>query len=68
MRALGRIVLGPGVIAHNGSAVTCNFPFRIYGVPGGSATYGIAVDNRPPVTFTKTDLAQNRPAVITVPA
>jgi hypothetical protein len=60
--------LGPGVIAHSGSTVTCNFPFRIYGVPGDSTTYGVAVGPLAAVVFPATDLTRNRPAVITVPA
>jgi hypothetical protein len=60
--------LGAGVIVHIGSTATCNFPFRIYGVPGGGTTYGVAVGDQAPVSFPGSDLTRNRAAVITVPA
>jgi hypothetical protein len=59
--------LGAGVLAADGSAYRCNFPFEIPGVPGGHSTYEISVDNRPPVSFPATELRQDKPAVITIP-
>jgi hypothetical protein len=60
--------LGAGVLAADGSAYRCNFPFELPGVPGGHNTYEISVDNRQPVSFPAGELRQDKPAVITVPA
>ena len=58
--------LGPGVVGHTGSAASCNFPFEIPGVPGGSATYGVVIGARPVQTFPAAALRQNAPAVVTI--
>ncbi|NJC81296.1 hypothetical protein [Planosporangium mesophilum] len=60
--------LGGGVLAADGGTYRCNFPFEIYGVPGGHTTYEISVDNRPPVRFPADELRQDKPAVILVDA
>jgi hypothetical protein len=56
--------LGDGVIARGTSAVTCDFPFQIPAVPGGVASYGIAVGARPAVTFPARDLREDETAVL----
>jgi hypothetical protein len=61
-------VLGPGVLATDGGAYHCNFPFELPGVPGGHNEYGIRVGDRPAVSFPATELRQDKPAVIAVPA
>jgi hypothetical protein len=59
-------VLGVGVLAVEGTAYRCNFPFEISGVPGGHQTYQISVAGRSPVTFPAEELRQDKPAVIPV--
>jgi hypothetical protein len=59
--------LGAGVLAAEGSAYRCNFPFVVPDVPGGHSTYEISVDNRPQVSFPATELRQDKPAVISIP-
>ncbi len=56
--------LGDGVIARGSSSVTCDFPFQIPAVPGGVASYGIAVGTRPAVTFNAKDLREDETAVL----
>jgi hypothetical protein len=58
--------LGTGVLAADGSAYRCNFPFEVPAVPGGHHTYEISVDGRPAVSFPADELRQDKPAVITV--
>jgi hypothetical protein len=67
-RALATGALGTGVLAADGSAYRCNFPFELAGVPGGHQSYEISVDNRQPVSFPAEELRQDKPAVIPVPA
>ncbi|HEV7900027.1 MAG TPA: hypothetical protein VGP31_19515 [Planosporangium sp.] len=64
--ALATGALRPGVLAADGSAYRCNFPFEIYGVPGGHNTYDISVDDRPPMSFPAGELRQDKSAVIPV--
>jgi hypothetical protein len=66
-RSLATSVLGAGVIATDGTAYRCNFPFEVPGVPGGHASYQISVSGRSPVSFPATELRQDKPAVITIP-
>jgi hypothetical protein len=61
---IGLGTLGSGVIAHADSAVTCDFPFEIRAVPGGVATYSIAVAAQHPRDFPASDLRQDKSAVI----
>jgi hypothetical protein len=63
---VARGVLGPGVVGHLGDVASCNFPFEIPGVPGGSTTYGVVIGSRPAQTFPAATLRQNAPAVITI--
>ncbi|MGC9668889.1 hypothetical protein ACNTMW_20315 [Planosporangium sp. 12N6] len=63
---LGTGALGAGVLAADGEAYRCNFPFEIDGVPGGHTTYQVSVDDRSPVTFPADELRQDKPAVIPV--
>jgi hypothetical protein len=60
--------LGSGVLAADDGAYHCNFPFELPGVPGDHSTYGIQVGDRPRVNFPATELRQDKPAVIAVPA
>ena len=64
--ALAAGVLGAGVLAVDGEAYRCNFPFEIPAVAGGHGTYSIAVGTRPAVSFPATDLRQDKSAVIRV--
>jgi hypothetical protein len=59
-------MLGVGVLALDGDAYKCNFPFEISGVPGGHQTYEISVAGRPAVSFPAEELRQDKPAVILV--
>jgi hypothetical protein len=59
-------VLGVGVLALDGEAYRCNFPFEIAGVPGGHRTYEISVAGRPAVSFLAEELRQDKPAIIPV--
>jgi hypothetical protein len=56
--------LGAGVLD---SAGHCNFPFELRAVPGGPASYVVAVDGQPAQTFPAKDLREDKPAIITVP-
>lgn len=58
--------LGAGVVARVDDHGTCDFPFQIAGVPGGVASYGIAVGDRLPQTFPALALRHDKPAVITL--
>jgi hypothetical protein len=58
--------LGDGVIARSGTASTCDFPFQIAGVPGGVASYDIAVGTRAPKRFPAKELRENATAIIPV--
>jgi hypothetical protein len=57
--------LGDGVIAHGQSGVTCDFPFQIPAVPGGVASYRIAVADRAPKEFPAKALREDETAVLT---
>lgn len=59
-------VLGVGVLALEGDAYKCNFPFQISGVPGGHQTYEISVAGHPAMSFPAEELRQDKPAVIPV--
>jgi hypothetical protein len=59
-------MLGVGVLAMDGTAYKCNFPFEISGVPGGHQTYEISVAGRPAMSFLAEELRQDKPAVIPV--
>jgi len=63
---LGVGYLGDGVIARNGSASTCEFPFQIPNVAGGVDSYDIAVGARAPQRFAAKDLRENAEAVIMI--
>jgi hypothetical protein len=65
-RSLGAGVLGAGVLAADGAAYRCNFPFEITGVAGGHDRYAISAAGRPAVLFPATELRQDKPAVIRV--
>jgi hypothetical protein len=56
--------LGNGLFATSGSGYVCEFPFIIRAVPDGSASYGVAVGNRPIQQFQASDLRTNTPAII----
>lgn len=58
--------LGYGVIAHDGTRASCDFPFQIPAVPGGLDAYDIAVGTRAPTRFAGKDLRENADAVIPV--
>ncbi len=60
-------MLGVGVLAVDGTAYTCNFPFEISGVPGGHQTYEISIAGRAAMSFPAEELRQDKPAVIPVP-
>ena len=60
--ALG--TLGAGIVARTSTAGSCDFPFRIAGVPGGVASYDIAVADRPAQEFPAKDLRENAEAII----
>jgi hypothetical protein len=64
---LGIGSLGAGVLAVDGTAYRCNFPFQIGGVPGGHKTYSITIAGRPAVNFPAAELRSDKPAVIFVP-
>jgi hypothetical protein len=61
---IGLGTLGNGVIAHNATAATCDFPFEIRAVPGGVPSYSIRVANQRPRDFPASDLRQDKPAII----
>jgi hypothetical protein len=61
---IGLGTLTPGVIAHPSGATACDFAFEIRAVPGGVATYSIAVGTESPRQFPATELRQDKPAVI----
>ncbi|HKD96230.1 MAG TPA: hypothetical protein VKB69_01390 [Micromonosporaceae bacterium] len=63
---VGAGTLGAGLTGHTGSGLSCDFPFQIPGVPGGSQTYGIAVGNEPRQIFQAADVRQNAAAVLTI--
>lgn len=58
--------LGSGTVDRAGTTPTCDFPFQIRDVPGGSDTYGVAVGNRSAHSFPAADLRRNTAAVITI--
>ena len=60
--------LGDGIIAHGGDGPSCDFPFQIAGVPGGVASYEIAVAGRPPQQFPAKDLRENAEAILRIAA
>jgi hypothetical protein len=66
-RTLATGMLGVGVLAVEGTAYKCNFPFEISGVPGGHQMYEISVAGRAAVTFPAEELRQDKPAVVPVP-
>ena len=66
-KLLGTGSLGAGVLAVDGTAYRCNFPFQVTAVPGGHKTYEITVGGRPAVSFPAADLRSDKPAVINVP-
>jgi hypothetical protein len=58
--------LGDGVIAHDGTAESCDLPFQITAVPGGVEAYDIAVGTFTAKRFAAKDLRENAEAVIPV--
>lgn len=66
----GRLIaqghLGLGVVSVSGAAHTCDFPFEVPGVPGNHPSVDVSVAGRPGEHFALRDLAEDRPAVITV--
>jgi hypothetical protein len=66
-RSLATGTLGQGVLARDGGAYRCNFPFEIPAVPGGHTSYEITAGGLAPVSFPAAELRQDKPAVITVP-
>ena len=54
------------MVATSGGTPSCNFPFEIRAVPGGVATYSIAVGTQQPHDFPAADLREDKPAVITL--
>jgi hypothetical protein len=58
--------LGTGLTGRTGSGLSCDFPFQIPGVPGGSETYAITVGTQPPQAFQAADIRQNGAAVLTI--
>lgn len=58
--------LGTGLTGRTGSGLSCDFPFQIPGVPGGSETYAITVGNQPSQTFQAAAIRQNGAAVLTI--
>lgn len=65
-KVLGVGYLGDGVIAHDGTGSSCEFPFQIAGVPGGVDAYDIAVGSRAPTRFAAKDLRENADAIIPI--
>jgi hypothetical protein len=65
-RTLATGMLGVGVLALDGDAYKCNFPFEISGVPGGHQTYEISVAGGPAVSFPAEELRQDKPAVVPI--
>jgi hypothetical protein len=63
---IGSGTLGPGVISTAGGTPWCNFPFAVRSVPGGVATYSVAVGNQQPRDFPAAELREDKPAVITL--
>lgn len=63
---IARTTLGPGVVTGTNSAPECSFPFEIRNVPGGDASYGIAVASHAPQTFDGTALRAATPAIISI--
>jgi hypothetical protein len=65
-KTLATGMLGVGVLAVDGTAYRCNFPFEISGVPGGHQTYEISIAGRAAVSFPAEELRHDKPAVIPV--
>jgi hypothetical protein len=67
-RPIAQGELGVGVVAVEADRHECDFPFEVPGVPGDHGTVGISVAGRPAQDFPLRDLAEDRPAVVTVPS
>lgn len=65
-RAIAQGHLGLGIVSTAGAAHTCDFPFEIAGVPGDHSSVDIGVGGRGGQHFALRDLAEDRPAIITV--
>jgi hypothetical protein len=63
---IGQGHLGVGVVSVSGAAHTCDFPFEVPGVSGAHRSVDIVVAGRTAQHFALRDLAEDRPAVITV--
>lgn len=59
---LGDLVAG--VIARSSAVSSCDFAFEIRAVPGGVASYSIAVGAEPAQQFAADQLRQDKPAII----
>jgi hypothetical protein len=68
-RTLATGVLDPGRLVADARSTTrfrCDFPFAIYGVPGGIDSYGVAVGSLPPAPFEAQPLREDQPAIISL--